>query len=100
MTADIVLTFSEPGDFAAHAAAVSYLRGVRFSVGPMQGNDPIAILYGVNICIGKWRSISQMFRETVDGTIEAADMRCGPVNVIIRARASAAARAAVSTKAA
>lgn len=96
---DITITFTNTGDFAAHAAAVSYLRARRFSVGPMQGNDPIAILFGSNICIGKWRTISQAFRECADGTIEAADMRRGPVTVTIRARASAAALAAVSTAA-
>jgi hypothetical protein len=96
---DITITFDNRGDFAAHAAAVSYLRARRFSVGPMQGDDPIAVLFGINICVGKWRTISQAFRETVDGTIEpagGATMRTGPVIVTIRARASAAARAAVS----
>lgn len=96
MSTDFTRVFDLPGDFNAYQAAVSWCRARRFSVGPMQGNDPIAILYGVNICIGKWRTISQAFRECADGTIEAENMRLGPVTVTIRARASAAALAAIS----
>lgn len=101
MSADITWTFTGTGDFAAHAAAVSYLRARRFSVGPMQGNDPVAALHGVNKCVGKWRSIPFELRALAHATITAADMRTGPVTVTIFAHAPAAARAAVaSTKAA
>jgi hypothetical protein len=91
---DITRTFTGSRDFEAFNAAVAWLKSRRFSVGPMQHNDPVAILYGENICIGKWRTISKEFQEAADGTIEAADMRTGPVTVTIRARASDVARRA------
>lgn len=95
MTADITITFTETGDFAAVNAARSYLRARRFSVGPMQGNDPMAALFGTNLMIGKWRTISQVQRDQVHATITAADMRKGPVTITIFAHAPAPARAAV-----
>lgn len=96
MNADITLTFSEPGDFAAFNAARAFLRARRFSVGPMQGNDPIAALFGANLVITKWRHIGGNARAAVHATLTAADMRAGPVKLTIFAHAPAAARTAVS----
>lgn len=92
---DITLTFSEPGDFAAFNAARAFLRARRFSVGPMQGNDPIAVLFGPNFNVAKWRHIGGNARAAVDATLTAADMRAGPVKLTVFAHAPAAARAAV-----
>jgi hypothetical protein len=100
MSTDITLPFIQKGDFAAVGAAMLYLRQRGFSIGPMQASEPIAILYGANLCIGKWRTITELQRAVAHGTIEAADMRTGPVTVTIRSRAPAAARLAVTSKAA
>jgi hypothetical protein len=89
-------TFDFPGDFTAFNAAVSFLRARQFSVGPLQGPDPVGILFGPQIVIAKWRHLSKAQRDALHGIITGADKRGGPVTVEIYATAPAAARAAVA----
>lgn len=99
MTA-LTFTFSNTGDFAAWHDALSFLRARGFSVGALQSNDPVGILFGPNILVAKWRNLNSSHRAQLHGTITATDMRAGPVTVEIFANAPAAARAAVSSRAA
>jgi hypothetical protein len=88
-------TFDLPGDFTAFNTAVSFLRARQFSVGPMQGPDPVGILFGTQIVVAKWRNLSQSQRAELHGVITGESKRSGPVTVEIYAHAPAAALRAV-----
>jgi hypothetical protein len=76
------IVFDQPGDFAAYHAACAYLRAQGFSVGHMQGPDPVGILFG-DYDIQKWRNLRPADRVALHGTLEG-DKRNGPVTIKIR----------------
>jgi len=77
-----VLTFAQSGDWNAFYAAKDFLEAQGFSVGRMQGPDPIGLLFG-SFDVQKWRNLSVAQRAALHGTIEG-NKRTGPVTVRIR----------------
>lgn len=100
MSTDFTREFDLPGDFNALNAAVSWLRGRRFSVGLMQGPDPMGILFGPNILVAKWRNLNTKQRQEQHGVITGESKRNGPITVTIFATAPAEARRAAMAPAA
>jgi hypothetical protein len=76
------LTFAELGDFNAYRAACTHLRAQGFSVGRMQGPDPVGLLFG-GYDIQKWRNLRPAERVALHGTLEG-DKRNGPITVRIK----------------
>lgn len=83
--ANLVKTFSDPGDFSAMRAAEDFLREAGFSIGSNQRGDPRGIMFG-DVDISKWRNLSRADRRALHGYAEG-DMRNGPVTVTICADA-------------
>ena len=77
------------GDFSDFDAAMEHLESCGFSVGSMQRDDPIGIMFG-DFCIAKWRNLSLKDRGELHGTI-TGDKRNGPVVVTLWATAPQAA---------
>jgi hypothetical protein len=75
-------TFTGANDFAAYYAAAAYLTKRGFSVGRMQGSDPIGVMYG-HYDIQKWRNLSRAECAALHGTI-TGNKRLGPVTVTLR----------------
>jgi len=84
---DFDVTFRNDGDFAAIDAAIAWLKDRGFSVGEMQRDDPIGVLFG-DVEIHKWRTLSAEDRNDLHGKImpstPAASMRGGPVTFHLR----------------
>lgn len=74
------------GDFTDYHDAKKWLEDCGFSVGRMQANSPIGILYGC-FDIQKWRNLSSTDRLALDGVM-TGDMRNGPVLVSLWTSAS------------
>jgi len=81
------ITFRNDGDFAAIEAAIAWLKKRGFSVGEMQRDDPIGVVFG-DVTIHKWRTLSAEDRNDLHGKImpstPAASMRGGPVTFHLR----------------
>lgn len=75
------LEFNQVGDFKAFDAAVSLLQENGFSVGSMQRDDPIGLMYG-DYDISKWRNLNEAERNGLHGQL-TGDKRNGPVFVTI-----------------
>jgi hypothetical protein len=82
-------TFTGAEDFAALRQAEAYLEARGFSFGQMQGSNPIAIMLGADINIGKWRNLSPEEQNDADGQITSENFRKGPVTISIRPDAPA-----------
>lgn len=83
-----VLRFDEPGDFTALNAAQKWCRDRGISYGSLQRDDPVGLLVG-EFDIAKWRNLSAVERQQLDGTL-TGDKRNGPV--FIRLKSAALAR--------
>lgn len=75
------IVFNEKGTFAAYEAAEEFLRKSGFSIGSMQRDSPIGIMYGV-YDIAKWGNIGLRDRKKLHGQING-DKRNGPITVSI-----------------
>lgn len=73
-------TFSSPDTFVAYHDAEKWLQDRGFSVGRMQGPEPVGIKRG-DYDIQKWRNINSNDRELLDGLIVGDDKRNGPVTI-------------------
>lgn len=67
--------------FEAFRTAEEFLANRGFSVGSMQRDDPIGVMYG-DCSIAKWRNLSAMERIGLHGVIQG-NKRFGPVTVVI-----------------
>ena len=76
------ITFDGGGWFVAYDKASAYLYERGFSVGRMQGPDPIGIIFG-SYDIQKWRNLRATERLALHGTM-TGDKRNGPVTVRIK----------------
>lgn len=85
---------NKAGDFSGYSDATCYLTTCGFSVGRMQADEPIGILFG-QYDIQKWRNLRRIERETLHGT-PTGDKRNGPVKVVIFASAPTTAQAAIT----
>ena len=70
--------------FAAFRKAQLHCTGLGFSVGSMQGPDPIGIVRG-DYDVQKWRNLTRADRARLDGVI-TGDKRHGPVVVEVYER--------------
>ena len=78
----MILTFTSDGtDFSAINEARAWLWKHGYSVGVMQGPDPIGILKG-DYDISKWRNMTREEIKALDGRV-TGDKRNGPVTVHI-----------------
>jgi hypothetical protein len=83
MSDPIVMTFADVGDFQAFYAAERWCKENGYSVGSMQGPDPIGLLRG-DFAISKWRNLSRQQRAELDGQM-TGDMRSGPITIRVKA---------------
>lgn len=67
-------------EFGALNKATSWLRSLGFSVGRMQGQNPIAVMFG-NWTIQKWDHLDSDEVNSLDARIVSEDFRGGPVRV-------------------
>ena len=74
-----VVKFDNKGDFQAYYAAERWCMENGFSVGTMDGRNPIGIVRG-DADISKWHNLSKKDIASLDGRI-TGDMRSGPVTV-------------------
>jgi hypothetical protein len=78
----IEIVFDQKGDFEAINAARQWCTDHNVSVGSMQRDDPMGLLYG-DYDIQKWRNLSKQEIKELDGTI-TGDKRNGPVKIQIK----------------
>lgn len=74
-----LVTFDQPGDFAAVRAAEAALKAAGFSIGITQAGAPRALFHG-DCAISKWRNLSPMERRMADGEMHGG--RSGPVTIV------------------
>ena len=74
---NISKTFISKGDFAAFYLAEIWLKNHGFSLGSMQRDDPIGVMYG-EYTISKWRHLNDTDRALLHGQL-TGDKRNGPV---------------------
>lgn len=87
-------TFAANGDFVAFDMASAFLRERGFSLGSMQRDDPIGVMFG-DFCIAKWRNMSERELGKLHGQITGSK-RHGPVHVTLFSNAPDAAFAAIA----
>ncbi len=82
-TIKTVKTFpAVPGDtFAAHSAAVAFLKEKGYSVGSMQRGSPIGVAKG-DCDISKWRNLGPDVKE-LDGVLVSDSFREGSVTLYL-----------------
>ncbi|KKU86983.1 MAG: hypothetical protein UY18_C0050G0011 [Microgenomates group bacterium GW2011_GWF2_47_9] len=73
--------FSADGTFKAYYAACDWCSDSGFSVGTMDGRNPIGLIRG-DANIEKWHNLSKKEIAALDGKM-TGDMRNGPVTVEI-----------------
>lgn len=78
-------TFTGAAPFVAIDAARTWLTERGYSVGEMQGRDPMGIMIGDHYDIAKWRNLNATERMALDGQIEG-DKRNGPVVVRLKSQ--------------
>ena len=90
----VSITFDKLGDFVSMNLAEDTLRKAGFSIGSMQRDEPIGIMFGA-CAISKWRNLSQRERDELHGQI-TGDKRNGPVTVTLFCNAPNEARTALA----
>ena len=75
------IKFTDTGDFIALAKAKAWLKNHDYSCGSMCNRMPIGILKG-DWTIAKWRNLTTIERNQLDGQITSQDFRNGPVVII------------------
>ncbi len=81
----IEMVFDDAGEFVAFGKAVAWLKERGYSVGSMQREAPIGVMYG-DVSIAKWRNLSASEIAALDGTITGESKRNGPVTISLKAR--------------
>lgn len=74
--------FENTGDFAAINAAEKWCADQGYTVGRMDGDNPIGIAKGVNY-ISKWHNFQPGDTERLGGRITSRNFRDGPVTVTL-----------------
>ena len=75
------IEFNKPGIFQSYYRASEYIHENGYSLGSMDGDNPIAIWKG-KCSISKWHNLSKEEKGSCDGVI-VGDMREGPVSVYL-----------------
>jgi hypothetical protein len=75
--------FESSETFRAYSLAKEFCREHGISYGSSCACSPTALLFG-DYSIAKWRNLNAKERSQVHGTIEAANMRQGPVTLHIK----------------
>jgi hypothetical protein len=87
-------TFESQEDFEALRQAESFLAERGFSVGSMQGDEPIGVMHG-NCRISKWLNLSHEDRASLHGIL-AVRGRHGPATITIYEDAPESAKSALT----
>lgn len=77
-------TFKNNGeDFSGIRAAEEHVRGLGYSVGSMERNQPIGLVKG-DCYISKWTRMTNKEHDELDGRFEGPDYRNGDVTVVLK----------------
>jgi len=84
----LCVRFDSDATFGAVYEAERWLTEQGISYGSSQGDAPVGLMRG-DVLIAKWRNLSQQERAELDGTMESANFRAGPVFVRLRDKGGA-----------
>ncbi|MBV7542224.1 hypothetical protein [Acidovorax sp. sic0104] len=77
------IVFEKIGDFEAKRLAYAWCEANGISVGQTSAMDPSGLLFGAYDWIAKWRNLTSVEREALDGQM-TGDLRHGPVVVYLK----------------